>query len=186
MKVNSIYKSASLVIIITLISKLLGFIREAAIASTFGATKLTDSYIIAVTIYTTFFVIGYEVINNVAVPIYIKLYNKGEDFAQCFTGQILKISGIITVILVLITEALTPLLVKLYAPGFNNEIYNLTVALTRIMLPLLLVTLLTSISSSILISKERFLPTALMGIPNHILVLVYIILFGKSFCIKRL
>lgn len=50
--------------LITVVSKGLGFLRETFIASTFGANEATDSYVVAVTIVTSFYIIMGDVINN--------------------------------------------------------------------------------------------------------------------------
>ena len=66
-------KIALAIIMVTLASKLLGFLRESIIASNFGASHETDAYVIAVTIYSIVSVVFWESINNAFVPPYISI-----------------------------------------------------------------------------------------------------------------
>ncbi len=179
-------RTASIIICITLISKLIGFIRESQIAANFGATALTDAYIIAVTIFTSFSLIAAEVINNAFLPIYTRLKRENILKSNIFSSKILNIIFVISVLIVLIGEIFTEIIVRLFAPGFSENIMVLSINLTKITIPVVILTGLSIIIGAILQSNERFFPQAFMGIPNHILVISFLIWFANRYGILGL
>ena len=47
---NNITKAAAVIVVMNLVAKILGFVREMAIAGAFGATMYTDAYLVAYTL----------------------------------------------------------------------------------------------------------------------------------------
>jgi len=179
-------KIALAIIMVTLASKLLGFLRESIIASNFGASHETDAYVIAVTIYSIVSVVFWESINNAFVPQYISISKKDSNKANIFASNIMLHMLIITLSIVIIGELSIKLVINLIAPGFSDEVALLAQKLTRITLPVILVTGVSIIIGGILQANEKFLPQALMGIPNHIMVIVMLLVFGNKLGITGL
>lgn len=61
-------KAAPLVIIITVVSKVLGFTREMAIGAVYGATSVTDAYLVAIVVPAIFFVSVFEALKTSFIP----------------------------------------------------------------------------------------------------------------------
>ncbi len=177
---KSTAKTALLLIIITAASKLAGFLRESLIAANYGATAHTDAYIIAVTIFTSVSLISSEVINSAFLPVYVRASLKDNDRADRFAGSAAGILVLASIVLVLAGELFAGVAVKLYAPAFTGEIYRLAVRLVRITLPVIVVTVMSILAGGILQSKECFLPRASMGMPNHLIVILFLVLAGNS------
>lgn len=171
--------------LITLVSKLLGFFREVFIASTFGANAETDSYVIAVTIVTSFYLVMGDVINNTFVPQYLDLKRDNRLRADRFASSIINIILLATIILLTICGLFTRQIVFLFAPGLYPENMLDAINFTRLLLPTLVITGLSIAVRSILQANSTFIGPALMGIPNHIVVIVYL-LFGGIYGVKGL
>src|SRR5690554_6619543 len=129
-------KSAIIIIIFTLGSKFLGFIREVLIAAKFGSGIETDTYFVAMT--ATGLITGFmsNAISTTFVPVLSEIESKeGKEGQINHTNNMINIIFFFSVILVILSWLASPLLVKLLAKGFYGEQFNLAVKLTRIGLP---------------------------------------------------
>ena len=68
---NNVLKTASIIIIFNLFSKLLGFLRDYFTAIKFGTTLEADAYLMASNIPNVIFVIIGVTITTILIPIYI-------------------------------------------------------------------------------------------------------------------
>ena len=74
-------KAALLVMIITVISKIVGFVREIVLSYVFGASAITDAYLISQTIPLTIFSFISTGIATGFIPIYSKIQqNDGKHY----------------------------------------------------------------------------------------------------------
>ncbi|MDA9624798.1 murein biosynthesis integral membrane protein MurJ [Candidatus Pelagibacter bacterium] len=166
----------------TLISRILGYLRDILIAIFLGTSIFADAFFVAFRLPNTFRRLFAEGTFNAAfIPSYTsaKIENKikGKEFAD----EVLTLLTLILLLIVLIVEIFTPYLVYLIAPGFleNSEKFSLATELTRITFPFLLFVSLASFFSGILNSNNRFAAAAAAPIIlNIILVLSLIISYS--------
>ena len=123
----------------TLISRLLGFIRDILIAATFGAGSIADAFFIALKFPNIFRRIMAEgALNMSFIPMFSKkLSNKNE--ANIFFSEIFNFLFWSLLLIVSIFEILMPALVFILAPGFlqDPKKIDLVVDLARISFPYL-------------------------------------------------
>tara|TARA_B100000787_G_scaffold94551_1_gene69801 strand:+ start:1 stop:1527 length:1527 start_codon:yes stop_codon:yes gene_type:complete len=176
----NLIKSTGTFSFFTIISRLLGYIRDILIAVFLGAGPLADAFFVAFRIPNTFRRLFSEGTFNAAfVPSYSSLLGKkkqSEDFANSIFN--LLILGLFFLILVI--EILMPLFVFMIAPGFegDEEKMQLAVTLTRITFPFLLFISLASFFSAILNSHNKFAVASAAPIILNIL-LIGVLFFGK-------
>jgi putative peptidoglycan lipid II flippase len=182
-------KTAFLIIIISLISKLLGFGREIVLSFYFGASNVTDSYLIAMTIPSV--IIGFISmgIATVYIPMQSKvIHAKGNQEADIYTSNLSNILLLLLFCLYCLGMVLTPFLVKIFAYGFSGEQFLLTVSFTRIMMAGIFFAVLVGIFTGYLQIQKKFVIPALVGFPLNIIIIVatfiasngniYILVFG--------
>ena len=176
----NLLKSTGTFSFFTLISRLLGYLRDILIAIFLGTGFLADAFFVAFRIPNTFRRLFSEGTFNAAfVPSYSSVLNnkkKSQDFASSIFN--LLILGLF--FLVLIIEILMPLFVFLIAPGFEGDYQKmeLAVTLTRITFPFLMFISLASFFSAILNSHNKFAIASAAPIILNIL-LISALLFGK-------
>ena len=176
----NLIKSTGTFSFFTLISRLLGYLRDILIAIFLGTGFLADAFFVAFRIPNTFRRLFSEGTFNAAfVPSYSSVLNnkkKSQDFASSIFN--LLILGLF--FLVLIIEILMPLFVFLIAPGFEGDYQKmeLAVTLTRITFPFLMFISLASFFSAILNSHNKFAIASAAPIILNIL-LIGVLLFGK-------
>ena len=165
----------------TIISRLLGYLRDILIAIFLGTTFLADVFFVAFRIPNTFRRLFAEGTFNAAfVPSYTSELAKGKSKSNKFAGNIFNLLFIGLMFLVLIIEIFMPIFVSLIAPGFieDNKKIELAVYLTRITFPFLFFVSLASFFSAILNSHNKFAAASAAPIILN-LVLIGVLLFGK-------
>ena len=143
----NLLSSASVFSFYTLISRVLGYIRDILIAIFLGASIYADAFFVAFRLPNTFRRLFAEGTFNAAfIPSYTSEKVKSKKNAKNFADDVLALLFLTLLFIVLIAEIFTPYLVYLIAPGFfkNPEKFNLAVEFTRITFPFLLFVSLSS------------------------------------------
>jgi putative peptidoglycan lipid II flippase len=166
----------------TLISRVLGYLRDILIAFFLGTSIYADTFFVAFRLPNTFRRLFAEGTFNAAfIPSYtsarIENKKKGKKFADDILGSLL----LILILIVTVVEIFTPYLVYIIAPGFiENDIkLNLAVELTRITFPFLLFVSLSSFFSGILNSNNKFAAVAAAPIILNIILILSLIVSYK-------
>ena len=143
----NLLSSASVFSFFTLISRILGYIRDILIAIFLGASIFADAFFVAFRLPNTFRRLFAEGTFNAAfIPSYTTTKIEDEKKGKKFADHVLSSLVIILLFLVTIVEIFTPYLIYIIAPGFiENQIkFDLAVELTRITFPFLFFVSLSS------------------------------------------
>ncbi|MEQ8154572.1 MAG: murein biosynthesis integral membrane protein MurJ [Clostridiaceae bacterium] len=179
MKNNKFLKSASTVMFITVFSKVIGFLRDALIAKQFGATYQTDAFNMAITIPNVLFTTFALAISTTFIPILTETMNKeGKSKMFRLANNLMNIVLAITILLGILAWFGSPVLVKIMAPNFSGDTYNLTVLLTQISIINIIFMSMNSGFTAILQTLEDFSAPALVGVAMNIPVIIYILAAG--------
>ena len=155
----NLIKSTGTFSFFTIISRILGYLRDILIAIFLGAGPLADAFFVAFRIPNTFRRLFSEGTFNAAfVPSYASELSNGREKSEKFATNVFSLLILVLFFLVLIIEIFMPYFVFLIAPGFsgNEEKMSLAINLTRITFPFLFFISLSSFFSAILNSHNRF------------------------------
>ena len=175
---TTIAKNAGLIGILTLISRILGFARDLAIAFFLGAGLYSDIFFVAFKIpdfMRKLFSEGSLI--SVFVPVFSKhITNHSKTKAFELAAASFKFLSVILIIIIIPAILLSPLLVDLIAPGFSNnpEKFALTVSLLQTMLPYIFFISLSALSMAILNVCGHFLTPAIAPSVFNIFLLIFI------------
>src|ERR1700728_3113631 len=126
----------------TMLSRVLGFIRDMLTAALLGAGPVTDAFFVALRLPNLFRSLFAEGAFSAAfVPLFAGMVAKeGREAARLFAEDALAALLAVLIVFVVIGEATTPWLLHILAPGFAERpaTFALTVDLTRITFPSLL------------------------------------------------
>src|SRR5690554_1445747 len=126
-------KNIAIIMFITIFSKFFGFFREIALTYFYGASAVSDVYLIAQTIPNVIFAFVGTGLATTFIPIYNKvLKEKGDQDANRFVSNLVNVVLFLTTIIVALVLAFTPQVVMLFASGFNEKTMSLAVLFTRI------------------------------------------------------
>lgn len=180
-------KSTALTGGMTLISRVLGFVREMVAAHVFGASMGYDAFIVASKIpnfMRRLFAEG--AFSQAFVPILSEYRVKcSEEEVHTFVNRV---SGCFTMVLLAVTAfgiLIAPLLILLFAPGFatvdNGARYTLATEMLRITFPYLLFISLTAFAGGILNSFGRFAVPAITPVFLNIMMIIASLWFAPYF-----
>src|SRR5699024_2745252 len=126
-------KTILILMVITGLSKILGFIRELLLAFFYGATDLTDIYFISLTIPETIYAFFGIALSTSLIPLYSELKEKHPiEVQNKFINNVLSFIFLSSILLIIFVWIFTPQIVKLFAFGFTGTTFELAVLFTRI------------------------------------------------------
>ncbi|PQD96180.1 murein biosynthesis integral membrane protein MurJ [Pradoshia eiseniae] len=174
-------KTTILLMLITLLSGLIGFGREIALSYFYGASNISDAYIISTTIPMVIFGFVGAGITVGYIPMYSKIENRsGELAANNFTSNLITVICILFTIVVLGTLIFTEPVVTMFASGFQGETLNIATNLTRISIFTIYFTGMVSIFSGYLQIKRNYIIPALVGFPLNIITIIFMFISTKT------
>ncbi len=165
----------------TIISRLLGYLRDVLIAIFLGTSIFADAFFVAFRIPNTFRRLFAEGTFNAAfVPSYSSELLKNKSKSNNFANEVFNLLFLGLLFLVLLAELFMPVFVGLIAPGFveNDQKIELAINLTRITFPFLIFVSLSSFFGAILNSHNKFAAASAAPIILNI-TLILILIFGK-------
>ena len=160
----------------TLISRILGFIRDMIYAQLFGAGAGTDAFFVAFRIpnfMRRLFAEG--AFSQAFVPVFSQYRTqRSHEELQELVDQVAGTLGLILFGITAIGVLAAPLLVWLFAPGFAKEPdkYELTVAMLQVTFPYLLFISLTAFAGGVLNSCGKFAIPALTPVLLNICMII--------------
>lgn len=156
----NLLKSLAAVSSITMLSRVLGFVRDTTIARIFGAGMATDAFFVAFKLPNLLRRIFAEgAFSQAFVPILAEYKTQqGEEATRTFIAYV---SGLLTLVLALVTllgVLVAPWIIWISAPGFADEPekFELTTSLLRVTFPYILLISLSSLAGAILNTWNRF------------------------------
>ena len=179
----NLIKSTGTFSLFTLLSRILGYLRDFFIAIYIGSGPIADAFFVAFRIPNTFRRLFSEGTFNAAfIPSYTNENLKSKKAGKIFSDDVLNLLIVFLLILVFVIEILMPWFVLLIAPGFkeNSDKLELAIKLTRITFPFLLFVSLSSMLSGILNTNNRFAAAAAAPIVLNV-ILILSLLFAFYF-----
>ena len=182
---RSLFRAAGLVSAFTLLSRILGLARELAFAALLGAGFHADAFQVAFRIpnlVRDLFAEG--ALSAAFVPTYARvLHREGRDAAHRLASLLFTIVGVLLALVVVLGILLAGPLVAALAPGFAEVPGKpeLTVFLTRVMLPFLPLVSFAAIAMGMLNAEERYGPPAIApALFNVVTILVGALLWAAG------
>src|SRR5215813_2132450 len=165
----------------TILSRMLGFVRDVLIAAVLGTSYVADAFFVAFRVPNMFRRLFAEGAFDAAfIPLFAKrLHAEGPPAAQAFAGQALAGLTLVLVVFTVLAEIAMPWLMLLLAPGFASDAakFDLAVMLARIALPYLVFMSLVALHSGVLNALGRFAIAALAPtLLNVVLIIVLLAL----------
>ena len=152
----------------TMVSRVLGFLREILTASALGAGYTSDAFFVALRLPNLFRTLFAEGAFSAAfVPLFSGMVAKeGRATAMRFAQDTFSALLLALIVFLILGEIFTPAILHVVAPGFDADPahFRLTVALTRITFPYLVFISLASFQGGLLNAVDKFAATAATSI----------------------
>jgi putative peptidoglycan lipid II flippase len=178
---HKITKAATTIGMGTLLSRILGFLRDMVIANFFGTGMTADAFFVAFRIPNLWRrLVGEGSLTISFIPVYTEyLTQRSEDESQELTDIAFTSAGVLLFVLTLLGVFFSPLWIRIIAPGFirTPEKFDLTVTLNQMIFPYLFCMGLVALSMGILNSRRHFFAPAIAPIFLNISMIGSVFLF---------
>lgn len=144
----------------TLLSRILGFVRDFVIARAFGAGIATDAFFVAFrlpNLLRRMFAEG--AFSQAFVPILGEYRNRlGPEATHSLVSRVATLLGLVVAGVAALGALLAPLIIQISAPGFSADAdkFELTVQLTRITFPYIFFMAMVALAGGVLNTWSRF------------------------------
>ena len=185
---HTAFSATLLMMTAIMLSRVIGYIREAYIAYAFGAGQQTDAYVAAFTLPDW---LNYIVAGGTASITFISIYTRfmaekrGEDAQKTFSIVI----TVMTTVLIagtIVAEIFTPQFAGWMFHGFTPEQMQLCVHLTRILLPAQIFFYVGGVVSAVLLSHRLFLLPAFGPLIYNVFIIAGGVIGGRQMGIASL
>ncbi|EQK43647.1 integral membrane protein MviN [[Clostridium] bifermentans ATCC 638] len=174
---SNLAKSAFWLMVVTMLSKVLGFGREIILGYFYGTSAYSDVYIVAMNIPLVLFASIGIALGTTFIPLYQEVLNeKGEKRALQFSNNIMCILVILSILLAILGYVFAEPLVKMFAMHYTGEKLVLAVKFVRIMIGGVVFIGLSNLMTSYLQIQGDFTVPGMIGFPNNIIIIASIIM----------
>lgn len=128
-------KTATAVVLMMLVSKALGMVREILLAKQFGTSYIVDAYAIAISVPSILFSVYASGFANSYIPMYARVEKKYQDI---FFSNTITILFTFSAVMAVISFIFSDIITHIVAPGFSGQSYIITnsfIQIIVIMLP---------------------------------------------------
>lgn len=178
----SVLKSTLKMAIATFFSRILGLVREQVMAAYFGASGVTDAFLVAFRIPNLLRDLFAEgAFSSAFVPTFVEAKQQSEQESRELLWGLFILLGLTTGTVCLLIAIFAPELIEIFAPAFvsDPEKFHLTVTMTRIMAPFLTFVSWAALFMGALNSlKVFFLPSLAPAFFNIVSILVMLTMSG--------
>lgn len=181
-KTTQIIMKATLgVAIITIVSKVFGFVRDALFAAYYGSNNATDAYFFAQNMPKMLFPAVCNSIATAFLSIYVSKSVQFDHYeGDKYASKALSVAGLIAVSLSILGIIGANWIVPLLAPGFDAETMSLSVKLTQIVMVSFVMLMGQCMFAAILNARKSFIRVQIGAIFFNVVAIGGIILFGHS------
>src|SRR2546430_2023802 len=185
---HSAFSATLLLMSAVMLSRIIGYLREAYIAYAFGAGPQTDAYVAAFTLPDW---LNYLVAGGTASITFISIYTRyvAEQREEQANKAFSVVITVMTAVLgagVIAAEIFAPQILRIYFRNFSAEQLALCAYLTRILLPAQLFFYVGGIVSAVLFSKRLFLLPAFGGVFYNVFIILGGVALGSRLGIASL
>lgn len=181
---HAVARSAGVISLATLTSRILGFVRDIIIARLFGIYIYAQAFVIAFRIPNLFRDLVGEGASNAAIVPVLSEYNhkrSKEEFWE-LANLLLNLLVVILSVITILGIIFSPLIVRLIAPGFvaSPEKLQATINLNRIIFPYIFLIGLAAYAMAVLNSLKNFTVSAFAPCLLNISIIICAMIWGEG------
>jgi putative peptidoglycan lipid II flippase len=185
---HTAFSATLLLISAMMLSRVIGYVREAYIAWAFGAGQYTDAFVAAFTLPDF---VNYLLAGGTASITFISIFTRyssegrDEEANKAFSITI-TVMFVLLGAFVALAELFTPQFTRWWFPDFNADQVKLCVYMTRILLPGQIFFIVGGVTSAVLQSKRMFLIPALAPVLYNVSIILGGVFLAHRFGISSL
>ncbi|MBA2175310.1 polysaccharide biosynthesis C-terminal domain-containing protein [Halobacillus locisalis] len=176
-------QAAIWITLLSLVLKIMGFLRESAVAWKFGASDVTNGFFLAFAFVTLTITMVANGFNAVFLPEYLKHRRRNEDNtakAEHDASGIMNYTFLLFVGLSIILYVSASWFVPLIYPGMSATESEIAIEITKVFLLFMSVIALSGMLESYLQALRIFVPTQVSKLSGTLFAVVFIFIFGDA------
>jgi putative peptidoglycan lipid II flippase len=177
---QSVSEAAVMLILITFLSKIVGYLRTVLVAYYFGASAQVDAFVIAMLIPSMVLGIISRGLQTVVIPVYTEEKHKNLIKAKVFVNQIFFVNLIILAAVSVLMFLFPTVFVKIVAYGFKGQRLSLATHFMRYLTIFGLLNVFAGFFVGILQAEKQFLFPAITLLIGNALIPVSLFLFAPK------
>ncbi|MBO8126156.1 MAG: murein biosynthesis integral membrane protein MurJ [Firmicutes bacterium] len=180
---KGVARAAGIMMAAILTSRILGFIRERAVADIFGRSSVTDAFFAAFAIPDLmYYLLVGGALSAAFIPVFTEYLAKGEETEAWYIGSsFLNLIFLLLLGFTILGMIFSPYLAPLVAYNFSGDRLDLLVSLMRIMFPAVFFTALAGLGMGVLYSYKQFGPPAVGPIIYNIAIILATYTLGRIY-----
>lgn len=180
--VETMKKAVFSLFIFTILVKLTGLLRELSLSYAYGASNISDAYIISMTIPSVVFSFVGIAISTSFIPLFMKINKDGKDqyTTNKYSNNLINFALILSAIVYFLSFIFTEQLIRVFASGFSNDVMNIAITFTRITLISIFLSSINFVFNGYIQSNNNYNYTSFVNIPVNIIATVFILVSSFS------
>lgn len=184
---RGVARAAALLVSLTAISQVLGFVRDAAIAAVFGAGAMVDAYLVAQGVMNLVLALVAGAVARAIVPPVSRAAHAGDPERAHRTVQTaLTVTVVVLLAGSVVMFVAAETVITVLAPGFDSGTRELAASLTRIVLVATVFIAVTDLLAAAAQSHGRFFGSGIQGVPFNLAMIAAAVWFGPRYGIEAL
>lgn len=180
-KDKGIANAAMWVLLVTVISKVIGFAESAIAASYFGTTAEIDMFYLASTFANRFVFTIFSGLSIVGLTMYNSARQEGgEEKGDRFTSALISCVVPLAIVVTIVIYFLSPFVAGIMASNYNEEMRQTLVCYLRELSGIAVFYALTVVFTCVLNANKRFLPGVMVSIIQNLSMILFILLFSNK------
>jgi putative peptidoglycan lipid II flippase len=184
---GKIVKAAGVLMGLQAVEQVVGLLKQILIAAAFGISATMDSYVVAVSVVGLIMLWVRLPVRETLIPLFRhNLARHGERSAWSNASVLLNNFVIVLSAIVLIGQLVAPYVVRMLAPGFDDEAASLATSLARITMITVVFMGIGTLLAQISYSYGKFFRPGVVGTINNLVVILVLVTVGSMYGIHGL
>lgn len=173
---NKLAKSTIFLVVVMFLAKIISFGKDLCLSYQYGASNISDAYLVAVNIPTVLFSGIVTAVFTCYIPVYNEIKGKKPEYVNKFNSNIVNVIAVLSVFLVILYWIFPEQIINLFVSGFNEENFQLAVSMSKIMVLAMIFMAVSCVLQGYLQANGCFYLVGMMTIPTNLIMAFTIML----------
>ncbi|HWE60913.1 MAG TPA: murein biosynthesis integral membrane protein MurJ [Chloroflexota bacterium] len=182
---SGIFRAATIILLGNVLSRVVGFARDVAITTIFGASAQVSGYVTALKVQTSVYdLLVSGVISAAFIPVFSELRERRQEFSRV-ASSVLTATVVVMLVATILTEIFAAPLISLLGAG-DRQVAAAAQPALRLMAPAILFLGVSGVLTALLYAKQRFIYPAFTPVIFNLAILLAAVTLHSPLAVKAL
>ncbi|MGC9100425.1 MAG: murein biosynthesis integral membrane protein MurJ [Caldisericum sp.] len=177
---QTIKEAAIITAIVSLLSKIVGYVRDMLTAKYFGTSPQMDAFEVALIIPNMILGIFAAGMQTIIVRMYTEKKGQGNDKGKIFVSQLFFIYSVILFFITLLLVIFSPVFVKIVASGLTSDRFAYASAFVKMLAVFGFLNIMTGFFTGVFQAEKQFLYPAVAGLVANFVIPITLLLLAPK------